>query len=56
MQNAECRTQNGFWHAEPPFPGLMPTLTIDGVSVTAPEGATILDAARSLNVDVPTLC
>jgi formate dehydrogenase major subunit len=34
----------------------MPTLTIDGVSVTAPEGATILDAARSLNVDVPTLC
>jgi hypothetical protein len=22
VQNAECRTQNGFWHAEPPFPGL----------------------------------
>jgi len=34
----------------------MPKLTIDGVTVTAPEGATILDAARSLNVDVPTLC
>ena len=34
----------------------MPKLTIDGVAVTAPEGATILDAARSLNVDVPTLC
>ena len=36
--------------------GCMPKLTIDGVTVTAPEGATILDAARSLNVDVPTLC
>src|SRR5688572_67325 len=34
----------------------MPKLTIDGVVVSAPEGATILDAARSLNVDVPTLC
>ena len=34
----------------------MPKLTIDGVAVTVPEGATILDAARSLNVDVPTLC
>ena len=34
----------------------MPKLTIDGVTVSAPEGATILDAARSLNVDVPTLC
>ena len=47
MQNAHCRT------------GIrvsMPTLTIDGIAVTAPEGATILDAARSLNVDVPTLC
>src|SRR5262245_13210160 len=34
----------------------MPKLTIDGVEVSAPSGATILDAARSLNVDVPTLC
>src|SRR5574338_218362 len=34
----------------------MPKLTIDGIAVTAPDGATILDAARSLQVDVPTLC
>ena len=32
------------------------TLTIDGVSVTAPEGATILDACRSVERDQPTLC
>jgi len=34
----------------------MPNLTIDGVAVSVADGATILDAARSLNVDVPTLC
>jgi len=34
----------------------MPTLTIDGHSVTVPAGSTILDAARSLAIDVPTLC
>lgn len=34
----------------------MPTLTIDGRSVTVPAGATILDAARKIAVDVPTLC
>ncbi|MFI5206764.1 MAG: formate dehydrogenase subunit alpha [Gemmatimonadales bacterium] len=34
----------------------MPTLTIDGRTVTVPSGATILDAARTLGVDVPTLC
>ncbi len=34
----------------------MPTLTIDGRSVTVQSGATILDAARALGVDVPTLC
>jgi formate dehydrogenase alpha subunit len=34
----------------------MPTLTIDGRSVTVPNGATILDAARALGIDVPTLC
>ena len=34
----------------------MPQLTVDGVVVSAPDGATILDAARSINVDVPTLC
>jgi predicted molibdopterin-dependent oxidoreductase YjgC len=31
-------------------------LTLDGRSVAVPEGATILDAARSLGIDVPTLC
>jgi formate dehydrogenase major subunit len=34
----------------------MPTLTIDGRSITVPSGATILDAARILGVDIPTLC
>jgi len=34
----------------------MPTLTIDGRSVTVPAGSTILDAARALSIDVPTLC
>src|SRR4029078_1555901 len=34
----------------------MPTLTIDGRTVTVPAGSTILDAARTLAIDVPTLC
>ena len=34
----------------------MPTLTIDGRQVTVPERATILEAARELGVDIPTLC
>jgi formate dehydrogenase major subunit len=34
----------------------MPQLTIDGTHVQAAEGATILDAARSAGIDVPTLC
>ncbi len=34
----------------------MPTLTIDGRSVEVPTGATILDAARRIDIDVPTLC
>jgi len=32
------------------------TLAIDGVSVTVPEGTTILEAARKVNVKIPTLC
>jgi len=32
------------------------TLTIDGLSVTVPEGTTILEAARKVNVKIPTLC
>jgi formate dehydrogenase major subunit len=34
----------------------MPTLTIDGREVTVAPGTTILEAARSLGIDVPTLC
>ena len=34
----------------------MPTLTIDTVSVTVPDGAMILDAARKAGITVPTLC
>jgi formate dehydrogenase major subunit len=34
----------------------MPTLTIDGRDVTVPEGTTILEAARSMGIAVPTLC
>jgi len=31
-------------------------LTIDGQHVSVPEGTTILDAARKLHLDIPTLC
>lgn len=34
----------------------MPKVTIDGRSVTVPEGATILEAAREAGVEIPTLC
>ena len=34
----------------------MVTLTIDRKTVTVPEGTTILDAARSVQLDIPTLC
>ena len=34
----------------------MLTLTIDGISVTVPEGTTVLEAARSAGVTIPTLC
>ncbi|MEM7344698.1 MAG: 2Fe-2S iron-sulfur cluster-binding protein [Chloroflexota bacterium] len=32
------------------------TLTIDGQSVTVPKGATILEAAAQLDVNIPTIC
>jgi len=32
------------------------TLTIDGQSVTVPEGTTIWEAARRLGIDIPVLC
>ena len=31
-------------------------LTIDGLNVQAPEGTTILEAARTAGIDIPTLC
>jgi len=32
------------------------TLTIDGISVTVPEGTTVLDAAKVAHIKIPTLC
>lgn len=34
----------------------MPNLTIDGHKINVPEGTTILEAARSLGIKIPTLC
>ncbi len=34
----------------------MINLTIDGVNIQVKEGMTILEAARSANIDIPTLC
>jgi len=34
----------------------MPKLTIDNREVEVPPGATVLDAARKLGIDIPTLC
>lgn len=31
-------------------------LTIDDIPISVPEGTTILDAARDLDIDIPTLC
>src|SRR5215470_20115997 len=43
--------------AAPPAPSpRMIEIKIDGRPVSVPEGATILDAARKLGIDTPTLC
>jgi len=34
----------------------MPTLSIDSISVEAPEGTTVLEAAKMAGVKIPTLC
>ena len=34
----------------------MPSITIDQREVVVPEGATILDAARTIGLEIPTLC
>ena len=39
-----------------PDPNKSVNLTIDGLSVAVPEGTTILEAARKVNVEIPTLC
>ena len=31
-------------------------LTIDGKTIKAPKGATVLEAARKAGIDIPTLC
>jgi predicted molibdopterin-dependent oxidoreductase YjgC len=40
----------------PPRPQRMVEITIDGKVVSVPEGATLLQAARSIGIDTPTLC
>ena len=40
---------------ERPAPSIV-ELEIDGRTVTAPEGSTILDACRAVGIDTPTLC
>jgi NADP-reducing hydrogenase subunit HndD len=42
--------------APPPRPRATVEITIDGRAVSVPEGATLLDAARQLGIDTPTLC
>jgi predicted molibdopterin-dependent oxidoreductase YjgC len=42
--------------APPPRSRPMIEVKIDGRSVSVPEGSTILDAARALGIDTPTLC
>lgn len=39
-----------------PDPATLVTITIDGASVAAPEGSTVLEACATVDVDIPTLC
>ena len=39
-----------------PDPNKLINLTVDGIPVTVPEGTTILEAARKVNVEIPVLC
>ena len=34
----------------------MVNVTIDGINLTVPEGTTVLEAARSVGINIPTLC
>jgi NADP-reducing hydrogenase subunit HndD len=40
----------------PPRPRAQVELTVDGRPVAVPEGATVLEAARRLGIETPTLC
>jgi predicted molibdopterin-dependent oxidoreductase YjgC len=42
--------------APPPRPRETVELTVDGRAVSVPAGATLLDAARQLGIETPTLC
>jgi CRP-like cAMP-binding protein/Fe-S-cluster-containing hydrogenase component 2/ferredoxin len=42
--------------ASQPIPAKPVQLTIDGISVTVPQGTTIFDAARAQGIPIPTLC
>jgi predicted molibdopterin-dependent oxidoreductase YjgC len=42
--------------APPPRPRRTVEVTIDGQTVAVPEGATLLEAARQVGIDTPTLC
>ena len=42
--------------APPAPPRATVTVSVDGASVSVPEGATLLDACRAAGKDVPTLC
>ncbi|MBP2649712.1 MAG: hydrogenase, Fe-only [Firmicutes bacterium] len=39
-----------------PDPTKSVTLTIDGISVTVPEGTSILEAAKQIGINIPILC
>jgi len=45
-----------FRERTPPVTGREVELTIDGRPVKVPEGATLLDACKTLGIDTPTLC
>ena len=60
-------SSDAIWFRLPPPASVIPTpppepasvmvpLTIDGRPVEAPAGATLLDACKTLGIDIPTLC
>ena len=45
-----------YFMSHKPDPNKLINLTVDGIPVTVPEGTTILEAARKVNVEIPVLC